>query len=102
MIDSTIDVPQPEPRLRKDEALARVKQLKRWVVGSSVAVFLALIALITMRTFNLSLPSIGTNDDATQNQQNQGGNFFDQGGSQNSGGSYGGTGSSPVTGSGSS
>jgi uncharacterized membrane protein YgcG len=105
MIESTIDAPQPEPRMNKVEALARVGQLKRWVVGSSIAVFLALIGLITARTFNLTLPSVNSGDDATQNQQDQGGGFFEQGGQQNNGGTNGGTqsgGSLPVTGSGSS
>jgi hypothetical protein len=94
MIDSTAT---PQPRLSKNEALARVRQLKRWVVGGSLATFLTVGGLISAHTFGWSLSSILSSDQQTQQDQN--GSFFNQGSQTNSGGSNVGTsnGSQPVT-----
>ncbi len=99
MIDSPAT---PQPRLSKNEALERIRQLKRWVVGGSMATFLAVGGLISAHTFNWTLPSIQS-DSNQQTQQDTNGGFFNQG-SQTNGGSNVGTsnGSQPVTGSGSS
>ena len=98
MIDSSAT---PPPRLSKSEALERLRRLKRWVIGGSVATFLTVGGLISAHTFGWTLPSLQSNQ---QTQQDQNGGFFNQGGQTNNGGSNVGTsgGSLPVTGSGSS
>jgi hypothetical protein len=87
--------------MSKNEALARVRQLKRQVVIGSVILFLVVVGFITNTFAGWAQALLSTN---ASDNQNQGGGFFNQGNQNNTnnGGSNVGSssGSAPVSGSG--